>query len=141
MAQRSDPEDATFDSMRANMMARAARSDRTIDRLGPAQRLAYTNESAIHVQANPGDRVKNRVRDLKNTPIDLRSKANDLAGQNDSQVHVQSSYVIRSKGGRRVGVSTKQTAPMTADNMNSHYVQQRRREVEALVAERARRIK
>lgn len=108
-----------------------------------ANDLASQNSSQVEVQANPGDKVQGWRFDQKDGNPDLIKKANDIANQNSSHVHVQSGsgYVIRSRGGRKVGVQAAQKPPMTRNNMNCHYVQQKQREVDALVAERARKMK
>jgi len=180
MAGRFDPEDATFQSMRSQMMTNASRQDRTIVATDAARRQAYASGSAtnihanagevrgwrfdqkkndtsdlikkandlanqntshVHVQANPGDKVQGWRFDQKDGNPDLIKKANEHANQNDSHVHVQTGYVIRSRGGRKVGAPVAQKAPMNYNNMNCHYVQQKQREVDALVAERARKMK
>ena len=140
MTQRFDPEDATFHSMRSQTMSAPSRKDRTIVGTDAAKRLAYASGSPAHVQANPGE-VKGWRFDQKDGNPDLRKQANDQANQNASQVHVQSGYVIRSRGGRKVGKVAATKAPMTSNNMSSHCVQQKRQNMELLVAERARQLK
>uniref|UniRef100_A0A6C0CH76 Uncharacterized protein n=1 Tax=viral metagenome TaxID=1070528 RepID=A0A6C0CH76_9ZZZZ len=171
MTQRFDPEDATFHSMRSQTMSAPSRKDRTIVGTDAAKRLAYASGSPAHVQANPGEvkgwrfdqkdgnpdlrkqandqanqnasqvHVQGWRFDQKDGNPDLRKQANDQANQNASQVHVQSGYVIRSRGGRKVGKVAATKAPMTSNNMSSHCVQQKRQNMELLVAERARQLK
>jgi hypothetical protein len=140
MAQRIHSEDDTFYSFGQQLYNQSSRRERSRNMIDDAHRQADSIGTTVVVEVSPGEKVRGpRKPDSKTT----RDSANLQANEKGSQVPVQSKkpLVIRSRGGKVMGkANTRPSAQMEAHNANPNYISQRSRELDALVAERARKL-
>jgi hypothetical protein len=140
MAQRTLSDDATFYSASEAFYNQSARRERSRDMIDDAKRHADSLGTAVNVEIGPGDKVHGRRKPDSKT---IRQAGNQEAGTNDQQIPVESKrpMVIKSRGGKVMGKANSRPAPqMSFQNANQHYLSQRSRELDALVAERARNL-
>ena len=105
-----------------------------------AKRQADSLGTTVAVELAPGEQVHGR---RKPDSKEIRRQGNIEASTNDSQIPVTSKKpaTIRSRGGKVMGKANARASPQfEAHNSNPHYISQRSRELEALVAERARNL-
>lgn len=140
MAQRIHSEDDTFYSFGQQLYNQSSRRERSRNMIDEAHRQADSIGTTIVVEAGPGDKVHGRRKPDSKT---IRDAGNLEANHNESQVPVQAkkAFVIRSRGGKVMGkANTRSSSQMEAHNANPNYISQRSRELDALVAERARKL-
>lgn len=140
MAQRFDPDDETFYSLGQQMLTQSSRRERSRNMIDDAHRHADSLGTTVVVEAYPGEKVKGRRKPDSKT---IRDSGNKEANHNSSQIPVEKgkSYSIRSRGGKVMGKANSRSSPkMEFNNVNPNYLAQRSRELDALVAERARKL-